>query len=849
MPARLRQVLPAAIGLVLFLAAMEVLRIDLRTLTWTKLLDDVGIVPFRRLVLALGLTVANYAALTGYDFLAFASIEKRLPPARIAAASLLSYAVSNNVGFGMLSGASMRYRFYTRWGVTMEELSQIVVSYTVTFWLGLLALGGLSLVLSPPRDLLGATAQGWPVAIGWLLLCAVMAYLVATALRAGPVPVGRLTLQVPRFSIGVRQLVVSAVEWALAGAVLYVLLPAGTVPFAGFLAAFFAAILIGMASHVPAGLGVFDGVLAWLLAPVLPPARLVPALVVYRVIYYLLPLVLALICLLVDEARQRRPQAARFGVVIGRVTERITPRVLAVLTFCAGVVLLFSGATPAVPGRLEWLGAWLPLGVIEFSHFQGSVVGALLLLLSQGLSRRLDAAFYLTSIALAAGIVASLLKGLDYEEAVLLALVLIALIRARPAFRRRAAFFETRLSPAWVATVIAALCASIWLGFFAFKHVEYSNELWWQFELGGEASRFLRASVGAAVIVLVFGFARLVRPAPHDVVTPGEEELEAARRVIARQSATQPNLALLGDKGLLFNEDQSAFVMYGVQGRTWVAMGDPVGPPHAVPRMISKFLERCNDFGGVPAFYEATTSFLHRYADFGMTFVKIGEEARIDLQTFTWFGSHGARFRQALRRLDKVGASFQIIDPQEVAGVIGQLKEVSEEWRRAKAGAEKGFSLGFFDPAYLQHFRVAVISRGGRIEAFANLWTSEDGGEMSIDLMRHRQDAPRDVMETLIVHLIQWGQSQRYRWFVLGMAPLSGFQPSPIMSLWTKFGAFVYRHGEPLFNFQGLRAFKEKFNPVWQPRYVVYPGGMTLPRVLADISALVAGGYRRIFLP
>jgi phosphatidylglycerol lysyltransferase len=81
------------------------------------------------------------------------------------------------------------------------------------------------------------------------------------------------------------------------------------------------------------------------------------------------------------------------------------------------------------------------------------------------------------------------------------------------------------------------------------------------------------------------------------------------------------------------------------------------------------------------------------------------------------------------------------------------------------------------------------------------------------------------------------------------MAPLSGFQPSPIMSLWTKFGAFVYRHGEPLFNFQGLRAFKEKFNPVWQPRYVVYPGGMTLPRVLADISALVAGGYRRIFLP
>ena len=185
MPARLRQILPAVIGLVLFLAALEVLRIDLRTLSWTQLMDDVRLVPLHRLLLALALTIANYAALTGYDFLAFASIETRLAPVRIAAASLLSYAISNNVGFGMLSGASMRYRFYTRWGVGGEELSRIVVSYTITFWLGLFALGGLSLVLSPPRDLFGPSAEALSVAIGWLLLAAVLAYLAATALPRG----------------------------------------------------------------------------------------------------------------------------------------------------------------------------------------------------------------------------------------------------------------------------------------------------------------------------------------------------------------------------------------------------------------------------------------------------------------------------------------------------------------------------------------------------------------------------------------------------------------------------------------------------------------------------------------
>ena len=82
--------------------------------------------------------------------------------------------------------------------------------------------------------------------------------------------------------------------------------------------------------------------------------------------------------------------------------------------------------------------------------------------------------------------------------------------RARPAFDRKAALFATRFSPAWIAAVAAALAASVWLGLFAFKHVEYSTDLWWQFELQGEASRFLRGSVGAATVVL------LVRDRPLD---------------------------------------------------------------------------------------------------------------------------------------------------------------------------------------------------------------------------------------------------------------------------------------------------------------------------------------------
>jgi phosphatidylglycerol lysyltransferase len=113
--------------------------------------------------------------------------------------------------------------------------------------------------------------------------------------------------------------------------------------------------------------------------------------------------------------------------------------------------------------------------------------------------------------------------------------------------------------------------------------------------------------------------------------------------------------------------------------------------------------------------------------------------------------------------------------------------------------------------------------------------------------MRHRAAAPRAIMDGLFTHLMLWGRDQGYRWFNLGMAPLSGIPDGGLDRNWLTFCRFVYQHGEPFYNFHGLRAYKEKFDPEWEPRYLVYPGGLVLAKVLADITALIAGGYRQIF--
>ena len=396
--------------------------------------------------------------------------------------------------------------------------------------------------------------------------------------------------------------------------------------------------------------------------------------------------------------------------------------------------------------------------------------------------------------------------------------------------------------------MVLAVAASLWLGFFAFKHVEYSHDLWWQFELRGDASRFLRASVGAGVLLFVVALARLIGYAPHEAPLPSASDLEDAARIIAGQRATSPNLALGGDKSLLFDEERRGFVMYGVQGRTWVALGDPVGPEDRMAGLIRLFLDRCNDFGGLPVFYQVTPSRLHRYADLGLTLVKIGEEARVDLHAFTLEGGHAAKFRQAdpaagagrrdvpnrrtgRRAVDSVGTARGL---GRMAGGEGLRREglLARPLRRGVSLAVSGCRARAERPR--PGVRQCLDGRGS--------WRALDRSDAAparCSQRRHGGAArPHDAV----------GPGAGYRWFVLGMAPLSGVVPSPVHALWNRLGGFVYEHGEAFYRFQGLRAYKEKFDPVWEARYLACAAGWQLPRVLADISALVAGGYRRIFL-
>lgn len=836
------------IALALFAAGIAVLQADLRKISYATIRATLRALPADALWWAILFTALNYAVLCLFDLLAFHYIGKKERWWRVALASFTGYAISNSVGWAVISGTSVRYRFYSRWGLTAGEISRIIIFYNGTFWLGLLVLGGYALAFDPHPDLVTLAGAVTVYIAGVVMLAAAVAYFLASVFIRRPIGFGRFRIPIPPPGTALLQFALSTVDWALAAAVLYVLIPRTGLDFAEVMSAFIVAQLLGLASHVPGGVGVFEGTMAYLLRGYGVPAELLASLLLYRLVYYLAPLAVAMGILVIDEVRLRRQALARWGSAFGALTGQITPKVLAGFTFLAGVVLLVSGATPAERERLRWVGEYLPLSVIEASHFLGSVLGVGLLFISNGVFRRLRFAYYVAAVALAVGIGASLLKGGDYEEAFFLGALLALLVVSRPVFDRRANFWEARFSPGWFASVVAVVGASIWLGFFAFRHVEYSSELWWRFAVNADAPRFLRASVGATVAILAFGVIRLMRPAPAEVEPPTDRDLADATALLEKQAKTQPFTVYLRDKSLLFTPGREAFLMYGVQGRTWVALGDPVGDPACTMALIRSFFGKCDDFGGTPVFYQVSKDTLHQYADFGLTFAKLGEEAFVPLDAFSLEGSENKPFRLVLNRFGRSGLTFRIVPREDVEAMLPQVREVSADWLANKAAAEKGFSLGFFDEAYVRRFPMAVIEDGeGRVEAFATMWPGFTGAELSVDLMRYRSTAPKNVMEVLLLQLMLWGKENGYHRFNLGMAPLSGLEMSAVAPVWTRMGHWLFERGGALYNFQGLRTYKEKFHPQWEPRYLAYPGGLNLPRIMADVSALIAGGYRRIF--
>jgi len=802
-------------------------------------------VPAWRIAAALGLTIVSYLALTGYDHVAVAAVGKPLPWRASAAGSFTSYTLSHNLGLAMLTGGSARYRVYSAAGLDLAEVAQVSVLTGITFWAGVLGIAGVALALDPASVPTGPLALAPPAlrAIGVALILLVAAMPLARLMGHDAIGWRRLRLPIPTLAQQARLAAVSVIDLVAAAAVLFVLVP-GLSPaaFPGFFVAYAAALLVALVTHVPGGLGVFESIMLGLV-PV-APATLFAALLLYRLAYYLIPLAVAGIGVgIVEGHRLRKPIGRGLEKGLGiadRVGQALAPTAVTLLVVLAGFVLRVAGALPGVKSRMSEIDSLLPLPFIEGSHLAGSLVGTALLLVAPALGARLRRGFEIARLLLIGGAIFSLLKGFDYEEATLQLIVLAVLQYARPGFYRRGGLLREPVDLGWLAAAAAAIALSVWAGFFAYKRVPYSDDLWWRFALNGNAPRFLRASFAAGVLLTATALWQLIRGRP---VQPMGSTLDPAVAAVAlaQTSRTDALLAYTGDKNFITSAAGDAFLMYRVQGRSWIVMGDPIGPEAAWSELVWAIRQAADAAGGRLCLFQTSAAMLPLIIDLGLEAIKYGEEAQIPLAEFTLAGPKAKGFRHALRRADEAGLSFAIVPAADVPVIIDDLRAVSDAWLADKGGEEKRFSLGAFDPAYLARFDCAVVrDTAGGIIAFANIWALPDRVELSVDLMRHRPDMPYGTMDMMFVRLIEWGKAEGFEHFNLGMAPLSGLTGGRLAPLWAKLGRALFDNGEALYGFAGLRAFKAKFSPTWQPRYIATPRRLGQARALIDLVRLVS---------
>jgi phosphatidylglycerol lysyltransferase len=525
----------------------------------------------------------------------------------------------------------------------------------------------------------------------------------------------------------------------------------------------------------------------------------------------------------------------------GSVTGALIPRALTLSTFVGGVILLFSGATPAHTGRMGWVADVLPLPIIEISAYFVSILGVALILLARGLQRRLDAAYHLTLWVLAAGVVFAITSALDIEQAGLLAIMFVALQRCHRYCYRRSSLFDERFTRGWyiaIAGVLAATAALAWMGY---GHDIVSTRVFWQYEEMAQAPRAARALSLALITLLTLSLARLLRPA-H--VRAAEEviDLVAVDAIVRESPRANAHLAYLGDKDIVFDETRTAFLMVGTAGASRVVMGDPVGPIAAATRLVDAFVHDCDRNGSWPVFYRVGPQLLYLYLDYELSIVKLGEVAHVPLAGFSLEDPSRRTLRQVHRKLLKSGCTFEVLEPEQVAAVIPELRVVSDEWLAHRRSREKSFSLGHFDEGFNSRGRVGVVRVAGRIVAFATVWLSGRKAEVEIDLMRYSNDAPPSVMRYLVTEFILWAKAQGFSDFNLGMVPLSGIRTGTVAPLWNQIAGAVRVGGERYYNFRGLRAFKEWFHPDWEPSYLVSPGGIKRPVIVASVASLISGG-------
>jgi phosphatidylglycerol lysyltransferase len=531
-----------------------------------------------------------------------------------------------------------------------------------------------------------------------------------------------------------------------------------------------------------------------------------------------------------------------------RFSEITIVKLISLLTAAMGIVNVLSAVTPSLKDRLKLLEQYSPFGVSHGGHLTSALAGFALLLLAVSLWRRKSIGWLLTVAILCISIPMHLLKGLDFEEASLAALLLVLLLVTRRHFQARSDAPSVRAGLLAVLASLGFTLAYGVLGFFLLdRHFKVNFGFWDAIRqtvvmftafydpglqpITGFGKYFAASIYMVGAVTGAYALFMLLRPVIAHFLPSTDERSHAWEIVRAYGRSSLARYALMDDK-LFFFSPGGSLISYVIENRVALVLGDPIGKSEDVEPAIKAFKSFCALNDWMPAFYQVMPDFLGLYKSLGFDSIPLGEEAIVTLSSFTLEGSENKNIRNAYNKILRNGYKVEVQPPPHSPRMLRELRAISDDWLATRGTKEMGFSLGWFEEEYLNSCPILLVRDGeGFIDAFANIVIEFQTNEVAVDLMRHRNYSEKGIMDFLFVSLFLWAKERGFATFNLGLSTFSGIGKNPKNPTLQRTIRFIYENVNRFYNFKGLHAFKEKFHPDWSPRYLIYPDAVNLPAV------------------
>ncbi|MEH7419532.1 bifunctional lysylphosphatidylglycerol flippase/synthetase MprF [Neobacillus drentensis] len=787
------------------------------------------------LLLILGVTFAAVLPMVLYDVILARILSIKVSKRELIEQSFIANSFSNLIGFGGLIGAMLRTYFFHKFEEDNRRLLRVIASVSLFYLTGISFLSWIVTIHYRNFPLFLDTRWLYFAVLGVGLYLPI--FFVIHIFKTSQDIQRILTLK-----SSIKLVIVSVVEWFAVFTAIFVLTKILGIHISLFdlFPVYIVAACAGIISMIPGGLGSFDLVFLWGMQDLhVPEEKVLVLLLFYRIGYYFIPFLISLV-FFVRLYWQRWNQL--WNNLPKAILQGLSHIILTMLVFLSGIILLLSASVPGIMSRLRVAQELLSFPIINVSHQLSVAAGFLLLGLSRGIEYSVKRTYDLTMLALILAALFSIFKGIDYEEAAFLIIVALLLRMSKGQFYRESYVLTWGKTIFDVTIVVIVTSMYILIGYFNIPNARITlPKKFLPYVIVDYRDLFSSAIIGLIIALSILFIGYLISiPKKWRFEKSIDHEEEIVKHLSVYPGKVLSHLIFLHDKYVFWNSKRNVLISFQEYADKLIILGDPVGEKHDFSSAIEEFQEVADLYGYTPVFYQVSDDMLPYLHGHGFAFFKLGEEAFVDLKSFSLKGDKMKGLRALREKFNGEQYYFEMLKPPFTKAIMYELRKISDEWLLGRK--EKGFSLGYFNEEYLNKAPIAIVKdKEGHILGFMSImFVYDDYKTVSVDLIRVQPSAPEGIIDFFFLSVIDWAIKEGYQKFDMGMAPLSNVGLSKFSFLSEKIAAQIFLHGHVIYHFQGLRKFKEKYTDIWEPKYLAFRRKSSLPFIMAQIALLIS---------